>query len=123
MKISPAWSRRRCTQPATRTGSPARAASSSPAQASRYSLARGGLIWLRVRSATGSCVSSRLVSSSHTAPDVVHDGLGRHELVLAALAVAQLDALVAEDGNVAGAAARSLLELALHAAPGEFESC
>src|SRR4051794_41936837 len=53
----------------------------------------------------------------------MHDGFGRDDLVLAALAVAQLDAFVAEDGNVAGAAARRLLELALEAAPGEFESC
>ena len=35
MKISPPRSRRRATQPATRTRSPARCASSSPAQASR----------------------------------------------------------------------------------------
>src|SRR4051794_41433179 len=53
----------------------------------------------------------------------MHDGLGRDDLVLAPLAVAQLDAFVAEDGNVAGAAARGLLELTLHAAAGEFESC
>ena len=60
---------------------------------------------------------------SNLAPDVVHDGVGLDDLVLAALAVAQLDAVVAEDGNVAGAAARGLLELALEAAAAEFESC
>ena len=35
MKIRPPWSRRRCTQPATRAALPARSAVSSPAQASR----------------------------------------------------------------------------------------
>src|SRR4051812_25710640 len=120
MKIKPPWSRRRCTQPATRTCSPSRAASSSPAQASRYGLARGGLTPPAPRAARSS-VSNRSVSPSHTAPDVVHDGLGRDELVLPALAVAELDAFVAEDGNVAGAAARGLLELPLHAAPPELQ--
>ena len=61
--------------------------------------------------------------SHKRSPDVVHDGFGRDELVLATVAIAKLDAFVAEDGNVAGAAARGLLELALEAAPGEFESC
>ena len=61
--------------------------------------------------------------SHNRSPDVVHDGFGRDELVLTAVAVAKLDAFVAEDGNVAGAGARGLLELALEAAPGEFESC
>ena len=41
--------------------------------------------------------------SQSRSPDVVHDGFGRDDLVLAALAIAQLDAVVAEDGNVAGA--------------------
>ena len=35
MKIRPPWSRRRCTQPATRISSPARAASTVPDQVSR----------------------------------------------------------------------------------------
>ena len=41
--------------------------------------------------------------SHKRSPDVVHDGFGGDELVLTAVAIAQLDAVVAEDGNVAGA--------------------
>ena len=44
---------------------------------------------------------SRVVVSKDVPPDVVHDGFGRDELVLTAVAVAKLDAVVAEDGNVA----------------------
>ena len=99
MKISPPWSRRRCTQPATRTVSPTRAASSSPHQASRYSLARGGL--------TGSpCAMWCMTVPVSTS------------LLLSRLHVLQRRALVAEDRNVAGARAVGLLELALERAAG-----
>ena len=59
---------------------------------------------------------------SESLRDVVHDRAGLHCLLLSRLHVLQRGALVAEDGNVAGAGAVRLLELALERAPAEFES-
>ena len=55
-------------------------------------------------------------------PDVVHHRVGLHRPLLARLHVLERRPLVAEDGNVAGARAVGLLELALQRAPAEFES-
>ena len=98
MKISPPWSRRRCTQPATRT---------RLADARRRRARRPGV-----------AVVVRARRPHSAAPrDVVHDACPASTvLLLSRLHVLQRGALVAEDGNVAGARPVGLLELALERA-------
>ena len=103
MKISPPWSRRRCTQPATRTVESTSPARSSPHQASRKGSARGGL--------TGA-----------SAADVMHHRVGLHRLLLPGLHVLEGGPLLTQDRNEAGPGAVRLLELALQRAAAELQA-
>ena len=91
MKIRPPWSRRRCTQPATRTSlaGPARVERAAPGVA--VGVGRRG-------------AHQHVPPAQHLRD---HRGRALDRLLLAALHVLQLDPLVAEHGNVPGAAGAS----------------
>ena len=103
-KISPPWSRRLCTQPETRAGEPARSAARSPAQVSRYGLARGARL-----TACPGCAGS----APRRRPRAV--------ALLARLHVLQDRRVVAHQGNVASAEPVGVLELPLARPPGELD--
>ena len=107
--------RRRSGRRGRAAGAPSRRRARSPRRARRTArrTRRRGSGWL-------ACGAPH---SSVPAADVVHDRVRLHRALLSRLHVLERGALVAEDGNVAGTGAVSLLELTLERAAAEFESC
>ena len=105
MKISPPWSRRRWTQPATRTAVADARGASGRRPRRRGSCWARGVLHRRWRPLMTRATAAAADSTLSCSPESMS---------------LQPDAVLAQDGNVAGAGAVGLLELALERAPGEL---